>query len=291
MAITIPAGFPDASSSGVPAGTALKTYTGPMTISTDGAVIEGMIINGPLRVTGDNVVIKNCIITFNGYWGVDAEGATNITIQNCDIIGPGSSGAANAAILGSGNFLGNDISKTENGIVLQDGASVVKGNYIHDLLSSAGNNGHYDGLSVQGGQNGVLIEGNTIIARDTSNIIICDDFGSVNNVTVNHNYLGGDPGYNIYSVARHTADKGWYVKGVSITNNVIEEGGAGYFSIANSTTTHSGNVTPTGVHVDSGAAATAPDSIPDDQVAAPDDGAGTRWGGDVGGTTRPWGLR
>ena len=72
-----------------------------MTVSTDGTVIEGNIINGSLRITGDNVVIKNCIINFGGYWGVDAEGAKNITIQNCDIVGPGYSFTSNSAILGS----------------------------------------------------------------------------------------------------------------------------------------------------------------------------------------------
>ena len=105
------------------------------------------------------------------------------------------------AILGSGNFIRNDISKVENGIVLQGGASTVKGNYIHDL-QDVGSDPHYDGIAVQGGQNGVLIDGNTILARDTSNIFIQNYFGAVNNVTVNHNFLGGNPGINVYVEGR-----------------------------------------------------------------------------------------
>jgi len=132
MADTIPSGFPNSTNSGVPAGTALTAYTGPMTISTDGAVIEGKIIDGSLRITGANVVLKNCVITYNDYWGVDAEGAKNVTIQNCTITGPGAKGTSTGVILGSGNFLGNNISGGEHGIVLTDGASVVKGNYLHD---------------------------------------------------------------------------------------------------------------------------------------------------------------
>ena len=46
-------------------------------------------------------------------------------------------------------------------------------------------------MQVYGGQNGVLIEGNTILARDTSDIFIANLYGAVNNVTVNHNYLAG----------------------------------------------------------------------------------------------------
>jgi hypothetical protein len=42
-------GMPDATTAGVPAGTVLTTYTGPMTITTDGTVIDGKIINGTLN--------------------------------------------------------------------------------------------------------------------------------------------------------------------------------------------------------------------------------------------------
>ena len=45
-------GMPDATTAGVPAGTTLTAYTGPMTITTPGTVIEGKIINGTLKVTG-----------------------------------------------------------------------------------------------------------------------------------------------------------------------------------------------------------------------------------------------
>lgn len=230
--------------SGVPAGTVLTPYTGPQTITAAGAVIDGKTINRTLLIRAGNVTIKNCKITVNDNWGIDAEGAKNPTIQNCTITGPGKSGNGNSAILGAGTFLRNNCSLFSNGITLMNGASTAKGNYIHDL--AAAGEPHNDGFSVQGGQNGVLIEDNVVLANDTSDIIICDDFGSVDNVRVNHNYLGGTPGINVYSVARHSADKGWHVKGVSITNNVIVKGFYDYFTIENSTTTLSGNVTPDG---------------------------------------------
>ena len=257
MASTIPTGFPNASNTGVPAGTALTNYTGPMTVSTDGTVIEGKIINGSLRITGDNVVIKNCIITFGGYWGVDAEGAKNITIQNCDIVGPGYSFTSNSAILGSGNFIGNDISKVENGITLQGGASIVKGNYIHDL-QSAGSDPHYDGMQVYGGQDGVLIEGNTILARDTSDIFIANLFGAVNNVTVNHNYLAGaDIGIRVEGTKSSSP-----ITNVAITNNYVEKGHWGYYNIEKASPTMSGNIL------------FEPGQLPTDPVPTPDSDTG-----------------
>src|SRR5258708_3451947 len=114
-------GMPDATTAGVPAGTTLKAYTGPMTITTPGTGIEGMIIDGTLQVTAANVTIKNCIVQNYGWWGIDAENAPNITVQNCDFTASASKDT-NAAILGSGTFIGNDIGHSENGIVLTDGA-------------------------------------------------------------------------------------------------------------------------------------------------------------------------
>lgn len=229
--------FPNSDKTGVPVGTTLIAYAGPMMITQDGVVIEGKIINGSLRVTGDNVVVRNSRIVFDSYWGIDAENAGNITIQDCDIEGPGYSADSNAAILGSGTFLRNDISRTENGIVLTAGSSVVKGNYIHDLEDGTSDS-HYDGIAIQGGQNGVLIQGNTVIARDTSNIIIQDYFGPVNDVTIDQNYLGGNPGINVYVEGRF----GNGTTNVRITNNHLERGSYDTFSIVNSNPLISGNI-------------------------------------------------
>ena len=131
--MAIPAGFPDATTTGVPAGTTSDSLHRPDDDHDGRNRNRKQNHQRTLRVTGDNVVIKNCKITYNSWWGIDAEGANNITIQDCDIIGPGYNGDSNAASSGRGTFLRNDISRSENGIVLTDGASIVKGNYIHDL--------------------------------------------------------------------------------------------------------------------------------------------------------------
>jgi hypothetical protein len=232
------AGFPDASNTGVPEGTQLTAYTGPMTIETPGTVIDGKIITGTLRVTAPDVVIKNCVVNYKEMWGINAEYARNVIVQNCEITGPGSSGDSNAPILGSGTFIGNDLSQAENGIVLTDGASTVKGNYIHDLASGAVDP-HYDGISVQGRQDGVLIEGNTIDSRGTSNIIIKTDFGDISNVTVTDNLLIGDAGFNVYS---YGGENGYKTSNINITNNHIEMGNYDYYYIRDSNPNISGNI-------------------------------------------------
>ncbi len=230
--------FPDASIAGVPPNTPLKPYEGPQHISVAGTVIDGQIINDTLRVTASDVTIRNSVITFNAPWGIDAEGAKNITIRDSVIIGPGYAGDSNSAILGSGNFIGNDISKVQNGITLTGGASTVAGNYIHDL-ESAGTDPHYDGISVQGGQDDVLIHGNTIVGRDTSDIFINNDFGPVSSVMVSNNLLIGDAGYPMHI---YGGKNGHATKGVEVVGNHIAVGGYGYFSIEGTNVTFSGNV-------------------------------------------------
>lgn len=240
-------GFPDSTRTGVPDGMVLVQFDGPATVTTDRHVIDGVVINGSLRIVADDVIIRNSRIEYGSAWGIDAEGAANITIQDCTFIGPGYRGQANAAILGSGTFLRNDISNSENGIVLTGGASTVKGNYIHDLASGA-KDPHYDGISVQGGQNGVLIEDNTVIGRDTSDIFIKNDFGPISSVTVKRNFLAGSPGFNIYVDGRAA---GGPITDVSITNNYMWKGGYGYYSIDKSTPDISDNIErlPNDAHV------------------------------------------
>jgi hypothetical protein len=231
-------GMPDATTAGVPSGTTLTAYTGPMTITKDGTVIEGKIIDGTLTIDAANVTIKNCIIKNYGWWGIDGEGATNLSVLYCDFTAS-TSKDTNAAILGSGTFIGNDISQSENGIVLQGGASVVRDNFIHDLFDNFGEP-HIDGISVQGGQNNVLIEHNTIESWDTSAIFIKNDFGPINNITVRNNLLygdadRGDPAAMIYVYGPNTTN-------VSITNNYVEKGNWYYYATSNATPTLSGNI-------------------------------------------------
>jgi serralysin len=238
MATTIPTGFANASSTGVPTGTSLSAYTGPMTITTPGTVIDGKSINGTLTIQADNVTIKNCQITSSNFWVIDADnGYANTVIQNCDIRGSGTV-KGGAGIVGGTMIVGNDISNVENAIVPGSNAT-IKGNYIHDLFYN-GTDPHYDGIQIQGGQNGVLIEDNTILSKDTSDIIIQDYFGSVSNITINHNFLSNDDwlGYNVYVEDRFA---NYTTTNVKITNNVINKATYGDFNVVGNTPTISGN--------------------------------------------------
>jgi hypothetical protein len=228
-------GMPTADTAGVPAGVTLTNYTGPMTITTPGTVIDGKIINGTLTVKASNVTIRNCIIQNFGWWGIEGENSPNLHVEYCDFIGAGATTATNSAILGSGTFIGNDIQGVAIGIQLTDGASTVRDNYIHDLRSKTADP-HFDGITCLGRQKGVIIEHNTISVPQsggTASILIANTFGPVDDVLINNNLMYGDPSYTVYFTN---------ATNIVFTNNYVDRGYYGYYVIENANPTNRNNV-------------------------------------------------
>lgn len=231
----LPTGY--AETAGVEPGHTLTEYTGPMTVTEAGTLIEDKIINGSLVITADNVTVRNCQVNFTFAYGIDAGDRTGTVITHCTITGPGASGVTNAGILSSGTITYNDVSLCENGIVLTSGGSTVRFNRIHDLLVDKAEP-HYDGITAQGGQNGVLIEKNHITARDTSGIFLKNDFGAIAAIIINDNLLDGDPGNQIVVDARGV---GGAITDITITANKMLIGAFDYVSFESVTPTYTGN--------------------------------------------------
>lgn len=237
-------GFPDATNTGVPSGVTLKA-SGSLNITTNGSVISGLDIAGTVYIAASNVVLKNCRVKSASYAIVKVKDGFYATIQDCEINGVGTGNDGSHGIYGQGTFLRNNIYNVENGITLNNGNSVIQGNYIHDLKASG--DPHYDGIQIDGGQSGVVIEGNTIINQNgqTAAIMIDNYFGPISNIKVNGNVLQGG-GYTLYSDGQF---KGGTISGVSVTNNKFKKGYWGYASIVNNTITQSGNTDMNGAAI------------------------------------------
>jgi hypothetical protein len=236
-AIDVRTEFPAAASTGVPDGLELTPYTGPTTIRVDGTVISGKVVSSGLTIEAKNVVIKNSRIATDAWFGILSEQYA-VTVQNCDINGLGKTDGS-YAISAAGSFLNNNIYGFENGIT-PGSNSIVRGNYIHDLADT----GHPDGIPLHGGQSNVLIENNTVIGIGNGDVYITNDFGSISNVTINHNYLGGDPVigppvFTVFVVGGKSG--GGTISGISITDNYVEMGTYGYIEIDQASATASGN--------------------------------------------------
>ncbi len=235
--------WPNLTNTGISPGTILTPYTGPSTISTAGTVVDSKIINTSITITAANVTLSNCVITSDNPDAPTASGAVvdcqqlpTTIIKNCKLIGNPSTGSG---ILGSGTILNNNIyAGIALGIQLTDGVSTIQGNYIHGLGPSnttQPEGPHYDGITCLGGQDGVLIENNTISLPTnfggTSVIFLDNDFASVNNVTIRHNLLLGlrGPAYT-FQVIKKVANPGTLTN-IIIDNNYMESGEFGYILV------------------------------------------------------------
>jgi len=54
--------YPNATNTGVSAGTKLTPYSGNLNISTPGEVVSGLIISNGVQIEASNVTLENCII-------------------------------------------------------------------------------------------------------------------------------------------------------------------------------------------------------------------------------------
>jgi hypothetical protein len=148
--------FPDASNTGVPAGTVLTAYTGPSTISTPGTVIDGKTM-GCVRVTAPGVIIRKSKISCNsGYAVLSGDGdytGTPLTVEDsevdCKNLGGNGFGEANIVVRRV------NVHGCENGLDINQNITVEE-SYIHDLYNQG--SAHTDGAQLASGhyESGVL---------------------------------------------------------------------------------------------------------------------------------------
>ena len=242
--------YPNATNTGVQAGTNLTTYNGQLTLSTPGQVVSGLIITGGVEITASNVTLKDCIIEVpnNANWNVGiAGGLTGVVLQNCEIVGAGTSGTLGSYgiyVRGNSQVTINAVNMHDvgQGLVLNDGQVTLENSYIHDL--NAGSGTHYEDVGYFGDAKSstfsLNIQNNTLINQrnQTASVFLQNYFGGLNNITVNNNVLvGGD--YTIYVDGSASSAP---VSNVSITNNHMGAGIYGITDFMKSSPVYTGNV-------------------------------------------------
>ena len=242
--------YPNATNTGVQAGTNLTTYNGQLTLSTPGQVVSGLIITGGVQITASNVTLKDCIIEVpnSANWNVGiAGGLTGVVLQNCEIVGAGTSGTLGSYgiyVQGNSQVTINavNIHDVGQGLVLNDGQVILENSYIHDL--NAGSGTHYEDVGYFGAAKSstfsLNIQNNTLINQhnQTAAVFLQNYFGGLNNITVNNNLLvGGD--YTIYVDGSASSAP---VSNVSITNNHMGAGIYGITDFMKSSPVYTGNV-------------------------------------------------
>ncbi len=234
--------WPKSTDTGVPVGTTLTTYSGPAQITTANTIIDSKIINYGIEVRTSGVIIRKCRINVADWYGILCEIGTNLTVEDCEIDGTGSSRMCGLAING-GLVQRTNIHSMVIAMKVW-GVTTVKDNYIHDLYDTSSNidDRHFDGIAIlDGNANGSLIQHNAIHMPTpqggTASTFISGQYGKPENITVNNNLMLGTPSYPAYAEAST-----YGVNNIAYTNNYMKRGDYGYILNTGTATTDTGNV-------------------------------------------------
>ena len=211
-------GFPDATSSGVPARARLSNVpaqvsSGPgwhydrrgfVAVVGQGAVLSGLSLHCGVSVTASDVTIRDVKIVTSGQsaMGIALQHVHDVTIEHSTIAGTNTgSGRLMVGVKDvygdatGTRILDDDIFQASTGIQIYQG--LIQGNYIHHLGMTSTD--HVNGVTTNGDTRPLVIRHNTILNSfsQTDAIGLFQDFGVVANVTITDNLLAGG-GYAIY---------------------------------------------------------------------------------------------
>jgi hypothetical protein len=215
-------GFPDETTTGVPAGTALKRVPQDATSGTGwhwdtrgwveidgaGAVFSGFQVTGTnIDISANNVTVSNSeIVNSQGGWGITLRHATGVTLDRNTIRGTSVTDPGDNAIrdiYGDADgvrITGNNVYWWGSGINHFDTGGLIQGNFIHDLKNDSTGQQHLNGIQLGSGSGPLMtIDHNTILNPDsqTDAIMLANDDGAQTNRTITNNLLAGG-GYTFY---------------------------------------------------------------------------------------------
>ncbi len=226
--IPIPAGFPNATNTGI-AGVGLSvgdlTPVTAMTVTTEGAVVELLNISGGIRVSAANVTVRKCYIT-GGLYGVDCrDGYSGAVIEDCTI----TDGGERKAVCGRNMTVRRcDISGYQDGVFHYSNTR-IEDCWIHDLtIGELTHNDCIQTSSEVGGNYNFDIVHNSLQTQyqdQTAAIIYQTHYGPLDDILIEDNFLSGGA-YTVYCTDR---GNGWGVPtNVTMQNNTWEKDSYAY---------------------------------------------------------------
>lgn len=230
--------FPDASSTGVPAGTKLTDYAGPCTITAGGTVIDAKTVRCTLVILAADVVISRSMVLGQVVLDTDRQGSSNwsATLTDTEI----DAGLVQEAAVGSGNMnvLRADIRGGATSVRCGELAKhcSVRDSWLHGQRIPPGTDWHLGGFLSNGGSNVELVH-NTVLCEPaptsvgggcTGDINLFGDFAPVSRVNVIGNLLGANVGNSFCTYGGDAASKKFPASdNVVYRDNVFERGANG----------------------------------------------------------------
>lgn len=187
-------GLPDATNTGVPAGTDLTVVNGNLNVTRTGTVIDSKDIRGCVNVKARNVTIRRSKITCTDFYVVanfaSSYSGGGLVIEDSELDCRNTNGTA----VGSYGLTARrlNIHNCENGFDI-DNTVTVQDSYIHDLYEGA--TGHADGIQLAGGAH-IAIAHNTIFNPGGTSAIISNPRANSDVLVANNLMAGG--AYTLY---------------------------------------------------------------------------------------------
>jgi hypothetical protein len=219
----VTAGFPSAASTGVPAGTVLRTV-GELTITRAGTVIEGVRAKCIL-IWASNVTVRRSLVR-GGNCGSDhqvevSHGARNALIEDTEI--DGARVTASGAALGGSGFTCRrcNIHGAARGVQIGDDV-VLQDSYVHDLYGTA--NSENSAFVSNGGQH-VVVNHCTLEQNDVPTggfaLALIPDFGVLDDILVENNLFNGGT-YAVWAGdAASDKNPAWKARNTRFINNAF----------------------------------------------------------------------
>ncbi|QIK84200.1 hypothetical protein [Sanguibacter sp. HDW7] len=227
---TTPAPKPTTPSTVESASPARTAYTGPMTVSTNGAVIENKIITGQLKIRANNVTIRNSLFvgpatapTANYFLLWNTEGNTGLKVIDSELRPTIKSSWMNG-VIGAGFTLErvtitnviDQVTIKGDDVTIKD--SVFEGNlYYANDPNHGGKESHADNVQIQSGKR-IKITGTTMRSANNATVQVTQALGAVADLTIADNFL--DHGGCTINITEGTRGYG-PLAGVRITDNTF----------------------------------------------------------------------
>lgn len=189
--------YPNASNTGVPAGTSL-TPSGSIDVTVDGTVIDSLEITGCITVHANNVTIKNSRLKVSSCAGYETNAiynyGTGLVVQDTEIDGQNDASCGYAIGMSDFTALRVNIHNCASGVRLSRGNITIQDSYIHGLSTLPGDENdaircYYGAGPALGPDNPTSIVHNYIEGGRNAGIKIADYCGGT--YTISNNLITG----------------------------------------------------------------------------------------------------
>ncbi len=244
-------GYPDATNTGVPAGTKLTSQSGELSVTKAGTTVKDLAVTGAIAVDANNTTLEDDEV-------ISSAGSGNRGIY----IAPGVTGTVlnHVTCHGAGKgtqycvFNKNSTTKIEYSYLYNcgeclNGPGTITNSFFDVTAVISGE--HYEDIYYGGGEGPLVVNHDTMLnpQGQTATVFASTDFGNQTTLTITNNLLAGG-GYTLYGGTSCTTGGCGAVKGpVTVTGNRFSNKyypGGGYYGIGayfnNAVTTWSGNV-------------------------------------------------